>query len=71
MQTTKEPWNLVMKSFADKLEVLLNQECMEKPNGTPDYILAKYLIECLTAYNNAVIARDRHHFVKSKHVQST
>jgi hypothetical protein len=43
--------------FASELEVLLNRHSMESPSNTPDFILAKYLIDCLATYNKTIVDR--------------
>jgi hypothetical protein len=45
------------KTFQEELESLLNRNSMENDSGTPDFILAAYLQDCLTAFNKTVIAR--------------
>lgn len=39
------------------LSSLLNSYCAENVSGTPDFILAKFMIECLKSYNEAVVRR--------------
>ena len=46
-------------SLENELRRLLNQHSAENGSHTPDYILARYLIDCLAAYNRAVDARSR------------
>ena len=40
-----------------ELKRLLNRHSAENATGTPDFILAAYLIDCLAAFNKTVIAR--------------
>lgn len=42
------------------LAKLLNSYGAESASGTPDYILAKYLLNCLSAYDEAVKARNNY-----------
>lgn len=42
---------------AEEIRVVLNRYSAEAPSGTPDYILANYLIDCLKAFNEAVSLR--------------
>lgn len=42
-----------------KIEKLLNEASAENESNTPDFILAAYLNNCLTAFNTAVNTRDR------------
>lgn len=41
-----------------ELKELLNRHSAETASGTPDFILAHYLINCLKAYAQAVRQRD-------------
>jgi hypothetical protein len=45
-------------TFQEELEVLINKFSKENESNTPDFILAKYLDDCLDAYNSAVKRRD-------------
>lgn len=47
------------KSFTKALEDLINGYSLENQSGTPDFILAKYLHDCLAAYNLALQERAR------------
>lgn len=40
-----------------ELEALLNRYCAENVSGTPDFILAAYLLDCIKAFNDAVTKR--------------
>ena len=40
------------------LRDLLNAHSAEGKSDTPDYLLAKYLLKCLDAYNETVSERD-------------
>jgi hypothetical protein len=46
-------------SFEDELRALLNTHSMETDSGTADSILARYMMACLYAFNEAVRARER------------
>jgi hypothetical protein len=46
------------KDFRKELEYLINRFSKENESNTPDFILAEYLDDCLTAYDKAVAARD-------------
>lgn len=48
------------ESFQRELSNLLNTHCAENQSGTPDYILATYLTQCLRAFNEATNARHEH-----------
>lgn len=43
--------------FERDLESLINMHSQENASGTPDFILAAYLMDCVTAFNKTVIAR--------------
>lgn len=47
--------------FLKDLTALLNKHSKEGPSGTPDYILAEFLIGCLETYNSAVFCREIWH----------
>jgi hypothetical protein len=40
-----------------ELERLLNEHSAESGSNTPDYLLARFLIDCLRAYNTAIVHR--------------
>jgi len=46
-------------TFRKELESLLNCESMENGSGTPDFILAQYLVGCLKNYDETVTAREK------------
>ena len=46
-----------MGNFREDLQRLLNTYSLENGSDTPDFILAKYLDDCLTAFDAAVKAR--------------
>jgi len=46
-------------TFAQELRELLNKHSKEGKSNTPDLILAKYIMDCLCAYEEAVKARDQ------------
>lgn len=45
-------------SFEKELEGLINRFSQENPSNTPDFILAQYLMGCLTAWNRGVQQRE-------------
>lgn len=45
------------ETFEKRLKDLINEESMENGSNTPDFILAKYISNCLEAFNRAVNAR--------------
>jgi len=52
------------ETFESELVKLINRFSIENESDTPDYILAIYLLNCLKAYNLAVISRDGWHGFK-------
>lgn len=47
--------------FVSELRDLLNRQSRENESDTPDFILAEYMTNCLTAFERAVRDRDRWH----------
>lgn len=45
-------------AFAKDLEALLNRHSMEHASNTPDFLLARYLLSCLKAWNETSTARE-------------
>jgi len=45
-------------SFRKELEELINKHSRENAANTPDFILAGFLNDCLTAFDDAVLLRD-------------
>jgi hypothetical protein len=41
-----------------RIEAALNEHSRENESNTPDYILAKYLLDCLRAFEMATKARE-------------
>lgn len=41
----------------EEIQCALNRASAEKGSGTPDFILARYLLDCLKAFDNAALAR--------------
>ena len=46
-------------TFEEALENLINKYSKENQSNTPDYILAKYLSDCLDSYSSAIKSRDK------------
>jgi hypothetical protein len=49
----------VNKTLRTELEQLLNRHCQEKVSYTPDFILASFMMACLSAFEGSVVERDR------------
>ncbi len=49
----------VYDGFRGELENLINSHSMENGANVPDFVLAQYLIRCLLAFDEAVVARDK------------
>ena len=45
--------------FEQELKALLNKHSQENGSDTPDYILARYLTDCLEVFNQAVNNREK------------
>jgi hypothetical protein len=45
-------------SFEEEFRKLVNSYSMESASNTPDFILARYLIDCMDSFNHAVRTRD-------------
>ena len=46
-----------MDKFRKELAALINRYSLENRSDTPDYILAEYLTDCLTAFDRATASR--------------
>lgn len=46
-------------TLRSEIKAALNRAAAENPTGTPDHILADYLLACLAAYDDTVRARAR------------
>lgn len=46
-----------MNDIQAELAALLNKYSEENASGTPDFILAEFLFDCLAAFNAAVVSR--------------
>ena len=42
-----------------QIEQVINSTSSENGSDTPDFILAEYLTDCLTAFDKATIAREK------------
>ena len=45
-------------TLEEELRALLNKHSAENGSNTPDYILASYLMNCLIAFNEAMLNRE-------------
>lgn len=50
---------LANRSFQKDLQNLINRHSRENGSGTPDFILANYIIDCLAAFDKSVKDRAR------------
>jgi hypothetical protein len=55
---TPEKQQMNREDFKIELEKLINRFSLENGSDTPDFILAKYLWDCLYAFNHAVAWRE-------------
>ena len=46
-------------TFLEEIERLINKHSAENSSNTPDFILAKFLSDCLQAFDRGVARRDR------------
>lgn len=46
-------------SLHDEIAAVINRHCAENGSDTPDFILAQYLMDCLRAFDGAMVARER------------
>jgi len=54
---TKKASNSENLELRHILESVLNTKSRENASNTPDFILAEYMLNCLEAYEKAVLAR--------------
>ncbi len=50
-----------MTSLEEEIRTAINRACAERTSDTPDFVLAEYLIICLSAFDHATIARGEWH----------
>ena len=48
-------------SFNDELRDLINKQSRENDSGTPDFILAGYMLDSLRAFERATVRREHYH----------
>lgn len=60
---TREESKQAKTPLASELSALLNRYSRENKSGTPDFILAEYLIACLKAYEKGVVRTAEWHGV--------
>ncbi len=46
-----------MEKFREDLRILINQYSKENCSGTPDFMLADYLVDCLDAFEKVIARR--------------
>lgn len=46
-------------TFQEEIERLINKHSAENNSNTPDFVLAKFLSDCLQAFDRGVVRRDR------------
>ena len=54
-----------MPNLFGDIERILNIHCAENESNTPDFILARYLLDCLAAFDKATNARTAWHEVST------
>lgn len=45
-------------AFIQEVSAVINKYSMENRSNTPDFLIAEYLLGCLTVYENTVHRRD-------------
>lgn len=60
-----------MADFREELQELLNRHSKENTSNTPDYILRRYLTDCLDAFDRAVNDREDHYGRKRLKAQTS
>jgi hypothetical protein len=53
-------------TFQSELSTLINRYSKEQGSDTPDFILAEYLMNCLTSFNVAMAGRGRYYGTEIK-----
>ena len=53
--------NEVVSEFEKELTSLINRFSKENGSNTPDFIMAKYLVNCMEVLNNTVMSRGQWH----------
>lgn len=48
-----------MADLREEIEVAVNRASAENASGTPDFVLADYLVASLAAFDAAVVAREK------------
>jgi len=52
-----------------EIENTLNRHSAENGSNTPDFILARYLMDCLKAFDNAALARSNWYGNRDKSIE--
>lgn len=60
-----------MSALRQELASTLNRASAENASNTPDFILAEYLVNCLEAFDKAVLSREHWYSIKSAPGQGT
>lgn len=47
-----------MDQFEEEIRAVINRHAKENGSGTPDFVLAEYLRNCLAAWNAGISARE-------------
>lgn len=68
---TPEGKEMIATELEKQLTATLNRHCAENDSNTPDWILAQYLIGCLSAFNQAVQQREDWYGIRHRPGEST
>lgn len=60
MEETTQGYDNKDSAFIKEVAEVINRHSMENTSRTADFILAEYLLGCLTVYENTVVKRDKH-----------
>lgn len=55
------------EEIRDDLRKVINKHSLEQTSNTPDFILAEYLMTCLTAYDFAYVQKAVHNMKDMPH----
>lgn len=59
-EVLKERISKPVSDLRREISAAINRTCRENGSNTPDYILAEFLVSCLTAFDTATRARAQH-----------
>lgn len=54
-----------------EIESVINRCCAENGSNTPDWVLSRYLVKCLAAFDEATKARDSYYGITTTGTSAT